>query len=216
MRARAVCAPWPQGHQGPASFHEFLVTLRKEGEHGLAFAYKTVNTEVLCWVMQRVGGWPLAELLVAPSFGRSSGCEEDGYLSVDSTGTAMGGGGLAATLRDMARFGEVLRCEGALQGKQIVPAPVVESIRRGSDRGKFAKAGYTLLGGYSYRDMWWVTHNEHAAFEARGIHGQRLYIAPVAEMVVARFASHPIAASAANDPITMPALIALGRMLGGR
>jgi CubicO group peptidase (beta-lactamase class C family) len=73
-----------------------------------------------------------------------------------------------------------------------------------------------LLGGYSYRDMWWVTHNEHDAFEARGIHGQRLYVAPVAEMVVARFASHPIAASAANDPITMPALIALGRMLRAR
>jgi CubicO group peptidase (beta-lactamase class C family) len=77
-------------------------------------------------------------------------------------------------------------------------------------------AGYTLLGGYSYRDMWWVTHNEHHAFEARGIHGQRLYVAPAAEMVVARFASHPIAASAANDPITMPALIALGRMLRNR
>jgi len=81
----------------------------------------------------------------------------------------MGGGGLAATLRDMARFGEMLRCEGSLRGRQIVPASVVADIRRGSDRGKFAKAGYTLLGGYSYRDMWWVTHNEHHAFEARGI-----------------------------------------------
>jgi len=28
--------PLPPGHQGPASFHEFLVTLRKEGEHGRA------------------------------------------------------------------------------------------------------------------------------------------------------------------------------------
>jgi hypothetical protein len=34
-------------------------------------------------------------------------------------------------------------------------------------------------------------------------------------MVVARFASHPIATSAANDPITMPALLALGRLLRG-
>lgn len=206
--------PLPPGHRGPGSFHEFLITLRKEGEHGRAFAYKTVNTEVLCWVMQRVGGSPLAEVLSRRIWSQL-GCEEDGYLSVDSTGTAMGGGGLAATLRDMARFGEMLRCDGSLQGKQIVPASVVAEFRSGSDRDKFAKAGYTLLGGYSYRDMWWVTHNEHHAFEARGIHGQRLYVAPAAEMVVARFASHPIAASAANDPITMPALIALGRMLRG-
>ena len=61
--------------------------------------------------------------------------------------------------------------------------------------------------------MWWVTHNEHDAYEARGIHGQRIYIAPKADLVVARFASHPIAASAANDPITVPALIALGNLL---
>ena len=204
----------PPGYEGPRNFHEFLVTLRKEGEHGQAFEYKTVNTEVLCWIMHRVTGISLAELLSRHLWSRL-GCEEDAYLSVDSTGTAMGGAGLATTLRDMARFGEVLRCDGAYGTQQVIPATVVADIRRGGDRDKFAMAGYTLLAGFSYRDMWWVTHNEHEAFEARGIHGQRLYIAPGAEMVVARFASHPIAASAANDPITLPALLALGRMFQG-
>ena len=69
-----------------------------------------------------------------------------------------------------------------------------------------------MLRGYSYRNMWWVTHNEHGAFEGRGIFGQRLYVTPAAEMVVAHHASHPIAASAANDPITMPAFVALGQL----
>lgn len=206
--------PRPPGYRGPGSFHEFLLTLRKEGEHGKAFAYKTVNTELLCWVMHRASGRPLAELLSRRLWSRLE-CEEDGYLSVDSTGVAMGGGGLAATLRDLVRFGEMMRCDGASPDRQIIPESVVANIRRGSNPEKFAAAGYALLGGYSYRDMWWVTHNEHGAFEARGIHGQRLYVAPGAEMVVARFASHPIAASAANDTITMPALIALGRMLRG-
>jgi CubicO group peptidase (beta-lactamase class C family) len=64
--------------------------------------------------------------------------------------------------------------------------------------------------------MWWVSHNALDAFEARGIHGQRLYVAPGAEMVVARFASHPVASSAANDPITLPALLALGQLLRAR
>jgi CubicO group peptidase (beta-lactamase class C family) len=204
--------PRPQGYRGPGSYHEFLVTLRKEGEHGKEFAYKTVDTEVLCWVMQRATGTPLAELLSQRLWSRLE-CEEDGYFSVDSAGVAMGGAGLAATLRDLARFGELMRCEGASRDQQVVPASVVADIRRGGDPEMFAKADYTLLSGYSYRDMWWVTHNEHGAFEARGIHGQRLYVAPGAEMVVARFASHPIASSAANDPITMPALLALGRML---
>jgi CubicO group peptidase (beta-lactamase class C family) len=206
--------PRTPDHQGPGGFHEFLVTLRKEGEHGGAFAYKTVNTEVLCWVMQRASGTPLAELL-SQRLWSGLGCEEDAYLSVDPTGVAMGGGGLAATLRDLARFGEAMRCDGAARNRQVIPASVVADIRRGGEPNKFAAAGYTLLSGYSYRDMWWITHDEHDAFEARGIHGQRLYVAPRAEMVVARFASHPIATSAANDPITMPALLALGRLLRG-
>jgi CubicO group peptidase (beta-lactamase class C family) len=50
-------------------------------------------------------------------------------------------------------------------------------------------------------------------FEARGIHGQRLYIAPKAEVVIARFCSHPIAASAANDVVTLPAFTALCHLL---
>jgi len=39
---------------------EYLLTLRKSGEHGRVFDYKTVNTEVLCWVMKRATGVPLA------------------------------------------------------------------------------------------------------------------------------------------------------------
>jgi CubicO group peptidase (beta-lactamase class C family) len=204
--------PRARDYGGPDGLHEFLVTLRKEGMHGHAFTYKSVNTEVLCWAMQRVTGVPLAELL-SQRLWSQLGCEEDGYISVDSLGVAMGGAGLAGTLRDLARFGELMRCDGARESRQVIPAAVVADIRRGADPAKFSKAGYALLTGYSYRNMWWVTHNEHAAFEGRGIHGQRLYVAPLAEMVVARFASHPIARSAANDPVTMPALIALGRLL---
>ena len=106
-----------------------------------------------------------------------------------------------------------MRCEGAWGGKQVIPAEVIADIRRGSDPAKFAPAGYTLLPGYSYRNMWWVSHNPLGVFEGRGIHGQRLYIAPKAELVIARFASHPVASSAANDPITIPALAAMSHLL---
>jgi len=203
----------PAGYEGPSNFYEFLLTLRKEGEHGREFAYKTVNTELLCWIMKRVTGVGFADFLSARVWSQI-GCEQDGYLSVDSVGVEMGGGGLNASLRDLGRFGELMRCEGSYNRRQVIPAQVVADIRRGSDPAKFVKAGYTLLPGYSYRDMWWVSHNQYDAFEARGIHGQRLYVAPRAELVIARFASHPIAASAANDPITLPAFAALAAALG--
>jgi CubicO group peptidase (beta-lactamase class C family) len=206
--------PRPSGYSGAGNVHDYLQTLRKGGEHAQAFAYKTVNTEVMCWVMARVTGVPLTQLL-SEQLWAPLGCEEDGYIVVDPLGVPMGGGGLSASLRDLARFGELMRREGEWSGRQLIPAAVIDEVRRGDDPAKFAKAGYTLLPGYSYRNMWWVSHNELGAFEARGIHGQRLYVAPKAEMVVARFASHPVAASAANDPITLPAMLALGRMLAG-
>lgn len=204
--------PRPSDYSGPDNFYDFLTTLQKEGDHGQAFAYKTVNTELLCWIMKRVTQCSLADMLSERIWSRI-GCEQDAYLSVDPIGVPFGGGGLNASLRDLARFGELMRCEGAWQARQVIAPEVVADIRRGADPAKFAKAGYTLLPGYSYRNMWWVAHNELDTLEARGIHGQRLYVAPKAELVIARFASHPIAASAANDPITLPAFAALARLL---
>jgi CubicO group peptidase (beta-lactamase class C family) len=203
--------PRPKGYKGPGNYYDYLKTLAKEGVHGEAFAYKTVNTEVMCWVMARVTGVPLAEYLSERMWSRI-GCEEDAYIVVDSIGVAMGGGGLNASLRDLARFGELMRCEGARGALQVIPAAVIADIRRGEDPGKFDQAGYTLLPGYSYRNMWWVSAPKDALIEARGIHGQRLYVVPHRELVIARFASHPIASSAANDPVTLPAFAAVAKL----
>ncbi len=204
--------PRPADYRGPRSLYEYLQTLRKQGAHGTAFSYKTVNTDVLCWVMKRVTGIGLADMMSQRIWSRI-GCDEDASIIVDPIGVEMGGGGLSANLRDLCRFGELLRCEGAWNRRQVVPAAVIADIRRGSDPGKFAHAGYSLLPGYSYRNMWWVSHDSMDMFEARGIHGQRLYIAPRAELVIARFASHPIATSMANDPITLPAFAAVAQWL---
>jgi hypothetical protein len=141
------------------------------------------------------------------------GAEYDAYFWVDSVGTESGGGGLNTALRDLARVGEMMRLNGRYNGQQIIPAAVVEDIRRGGNKAHFAKAGYATLPGWSYRNMWWVSHNEHGAFMARGIHGQNIYIDPKAEMVIARYASFPIAANAANDPFTLPAYMAIAKYL---
>ena len=200
--------PRPAGYKGPDNFYDYLVTLRKEGQHDEAFAYKTVNAEVLAWIVRRASNKSLAALL-SERIWQPMGAQDDAYFQVDSIGTESGGGGLNTTLRDLARFGEMIRNEGRFNGKQILPKSVIDDIRRGGDPAKFAKAGYATLPGYSYRNMWWVSSNDHHTFEARGIHGQRIYIDPVAQMTIVRYASHPIAANAANDPVTHRAYAAL-------
>jgi CubicO group peptidase (beta-lactamase class C family) len=141
------------------------------------------------------------------------GAAHDAYFMVDSIGTESGGGGINTTLRDLARFGEMMRNKGRFNGQQIIPAEAVADIEKGGDKAKFAKAGYIKLPGWSYRDMWWITNNDHGAYMARGIYGQSIYIDPKAEMVIVRYASHPRAANAFNDPVTLPAFAAVAQEL---
>jgi CubicO group peptidase (beta-lactamase class C family) len=204
--------PRPAGYDGPETFCEYIQTLEKAGDHGERFAYKTVNTDTLAWVMRRVTGKSVSRLMRDYLWSRL-GVEQDAYFSVDCSGVEFAGASLNLTLRDMVRFGEMMRLEGRFNGQQIVPAEVVQDIRRGGSRDQFALAGYTLLPGWSYRSMWWVTHNEHGAFTARGIHGQAIYVDPAAEMVIARFASHPLGANANLDPTSLPAYHALAQHL---
>lgn len=204
--------PFAKDYTGPRSYFEYLQTVQPQGEHGAAFAYKTVNTDVLGWIIARATGRNVAQLLSERIWSRL-GAEQDGYFTVDSIGTPFAGGGLNTGLRDLARFGEMLRNDGRFNGQQIVPKAVIDDIRRGGDKQAFAKAGYDLLKGWSYRSMWWVTDKEGGAFMARGVYGQRIYVDPKAELVIVRYASHPVAANAANDPVTLPAFEALARHL---
>ena len=206
----------PPGYTGPDNIVDFLRTLAKEGRHGEAFAYKTCNTEVLSWIVQRATGVPLARLL-SERIWQKLGAEEDAYMMVDRIGMAIGGAALNTTLRDLARVGEMLRNDGAWNGQRIVPAAVVADIARGGQREHFARAGYTTLPGWSYRNQWWVSHNRFGAYSARGIHGQACYVAPGAEMVIARYASHPTAANGNGplDRVSLPAYEALAAHLSG-
>ena len=141
--------------------------------------------------------------------------EQDAAISLDATGAAFGGGGMSATVRDLARFGEMMRLRGRFNGRQVLPQAVVDDIAAGGQRSHFAQAeGYrATLPGWSYRSMWWVTHNDHGAYMARGVHGQCIYIDPAAEMVIVRTGSHPVASGVGNDPITLPAFAGVAEAL---
>lgn len=204
--------PKPADYQGPRTYYEFLATVQQAGQHGEAFHYRTANSDALGWVLARVSGRSVAQLL-SERIWQKLGAEQDAYMSVDSIGTPFAGGGLNLGLRDLARFGEMLRNQGRYNAQQILPESVVADIRRGGSTADFAQAGYTQLSGWSYRNMWWVTHNAHGAFMARGVHGQALYVDPVAEMVIARFASHPVAGNTAIDPTSLPAYEAVAKHL---
>ena len=197
----------------PQDIYSFAQTLQKEGAHG-SFAYKTINTEVLALVLRRVSGKSMAQLL-SERIWQPMGAEQDAYFIVDRQGTEMAGAGLNATVRDLARFGELMRNNGRARGQQISPAAVVQGIAQGGDRITYLRAGASPVSmeGRSYKDQWWITNNEHGAYMARGIHGQSIYIDPVAEMVIVRLASQPKAFSRTSDPLYFPAYQAMAQTL---
>jgi CubicO group peptidase (beta-lactamase class C family) len=204
--------PRPAGYTGPGDVFAYLPTIGKAGDHGERFTYRTCNTEVLGWLVARTEGKRLDRVL-SERIWQPLGMEQDADFLIDSSGMPFAGGGLNPCLRDMARFGEMMRQNGTANGCGIVPAAALDSIRAGASKAAFAKAGYAYLPDSSYRSQWWIMPGNHGAFSARGIHGQVIYVDPAAEMTIARFASHPVAANSALDPTSLPAYRAVAEHL---
>jgi CubicO group peptidase (beta-lactamase class C family) len=204
--------PKPAGYEGPDGYFEYLQTVTPEGEHGDAFHYKTINTDALGWIISRVSGLEVTELLSERIWSRM-GAEQDAYMTVDGKGTPFAGGGLSAGLRDLGRIGLLMLNEGEINGERLFASEVVAGIRKGGDKKAFARAGYKTLPGGSYRSMWWVLHNRHGAFAARGVHGQTVYVDPKADMVLVRFSSFPTAKNGKIDPTSLPAYQAVAEYL---
>ena len=204
--------PRPPVYQGADGFRAFLQTVGPAGEHGGEFIYRTVNTDALAWVLENLSGQPLATLL-SQRLWQPMAAEQNARLSIDSHGVAFAGGGLNSTLRDLARLGELLRLGGAVAGRQVVPAAALRRLQHSDETAVRVRRSSLPMAGWRYRSMWWASHNAHGAIMARGVHGQALYIDPVAEMVIARFASHPMPHNALSDRCSLPAFHALARHL---
>ncbi len=193
-----------KGDPEPVGYYAFLETVKKNGPHGKAFKYKTVNAQAAGWIISRATGKSISDLL-AERIWSKIGMEQEANIMVDAKGIPFSGGGLSAGLRDLARFGELMRNKGNWKGEQLFPKEVAETIIKGASKEDFAKSDHPGLKGWSYKNLWWITENKNGAYAARGIYGQTIYIDRAAKMVIVRLASFPVAANAANDATSLPA-----------
>jgi len=194
--------PRPAGADVPDGHFALLTTLGKNAPHGGDFVYRTPNTTALQWIIERVTGQSLAEQIQA-RYWSQMGMEQDAALAVDRLGTAFGGGGMLATLRDIARFGELMRQGGKWQGKTLVPPAAMARIIAGGDPAAFVNTRYPGNLDGSYGSQWW--HRSGGQLMALGVNGQGIYIDRAAGVVIARLGSHPVASNRANMPVTIAA-----------
>jgi CubicO group peptidase (beta-lactamase class C family) len=190
----------PADYTGKVSGYDFLPTIQKAGEHGERFTYLTTNTDVMAWIMKRLLNQSLADIMQERIWSKL-GVERDAFWIVAPSTEETAGSGLLTTLPDMARFGQMLLGHGYFNGQQIVPAAVADDFANGASQKAFAKGPAASPGnvGWSYHNQWWVTHNDYRAYLAMGYGGQLLYIAPGADLVIAKFSSYPTPTPAGNE-----------------
>jgi CubicO group peptidase (beta-lactamase class C family) len=112
--------------------HEYIAGLPNCREHGAAFEYRSILTDVIGWVLERVTGRTLADLLSTEVWG-PMGAGHDADLLVGPLGFPLSDGGLCLTLEDLARFGLMHLRGGRIEGHQVVPQEWVRSITTDDD-----------------------------------------------------------------------------------
>lgn len=180
------------------SVRDYLPTVRLSGHHGDHFTYKSADTLVLAWIVERTTSRELPELIETEIWSKL-GADRDAYIMLDANGVAYAAGGLCATLRDLGRFGLMVADGGALNGRQIVPEEWIEQCRTG-DKLAFRKSILAeRFPNGAYKNQWWLKDADLGIQLALGIHGQMIYIDRVNHFVGVKLSSWP----AARQPETL-------------
>jgi len=164
-------------------FADMARTIRRAHPPGQVWQYKTLDTAVVGWLLERVSGGSTIAAYAAQRLWEPLGAERDGFFIMDGPpgiGREFNGAGFNATLRDFARVGQMMLQGGLANGRQIVPADWV----RGSTRASGAPGPGP---GYGYQ--WWIP-NDHA-FQALGLQGQYIFVDRATRTVVVKLSYFP-------------------------
>ncbi len=182
--------PPAPGVNTPACMWDQILTLTETTrEHGSLFQYRSIETDVLAHCLERVTQTRLANL-VSQEIWQPLGCEESACFTVDAAGYALADGGFNATLRDYARFGQMLLDDGQVDGLNIVPKQWIDDIHN-ADHGLFGEPYTQGAPNGGYRNQFWIEDVDRPAFMARGVFGQLIYIDPAHDLVMVKLSSWP-------------------------
>ena len=183
--------------------HDFLskyIKPNKELEPGTDFDYNSSNADVIGWLISRVSGQPY-EQFISEQIWSKLGMEHDAYFTVDRAFMPVVTGGMNSTLRDAARFALMIRDEGRVKNKQLIPSEWINSALNIDEKLKSHMTANPKYGEESweaYHNMWWILDSEKGEFCATGIHGQVIYINRSKNTVMVWFSNQPGAAAPKN------------------
>ncbi len=148
-------------------------------EPGERWNYSSMSTGILLGMIAAAIDQPLEDFVDERLFGPMGITHYDWGSYPD--GTYAGGGGLALTPRDMAKFGYLYLNYGRWEDRQLVPADWV------------AQCSPTSKSPYGYGRLFWnVPFSPVKAYAANGAYGQYLDIVPGQDLVIARTATSTV------------------------
>ena len=178
----------------PLSMYEWLATLTAAGPHGGAFHYRSCETDVLGWLCERAAGRPMQQL-ISELIWTPIGAEVDMDAGVDRVGSVIHDGGLAATLRDLGRFGSMLLHRGRVGDTAVLPEWWMDdTAAAGQDsRTAFAQSEmYVWMPGGRYRNQFWLPYMDRNVLMGMGINGQLLVVDLDRGTVAVKLSSWPL------------------------
>ena len=184
----------PRSATSAKGIKNFLTGLTADREHGSAFVYRSCETDVLAWIAEAVTGQPFS--IVASEYVWSRiGAAHAAQVCQDRWGGSIADGAISATLRDLARFGEMIARGGTTEnGERVLSAEWVDDIFTGAeDSAKIFAAspsGRSYPGGM-YRSQFWLPSADRNVVIGIGIHGQMLYIDRATQTVGIKLSSDP-------------------------
>jgi CubicO group peptidase (beta-lactamase class C family) len=188
---------WKPARPGePESVYDLVLKLQQDRPHGGTFKYRSIETDVLGWILERTTGCHLCALM-EETLWQPMGAEADAAFTVDRAGTALADGGFNASLRDYARFGLLMLEDGRRDGTVIIPTEFVTECFHGDptvfeDSERFARFPEA-----SNSRQWWVLDQSRGIAAALGIFGQMIYLDRSNELVIVFLSSWP----APVDPV---------------
>lgn len=180
--------PVPTGTVRP-TIRDVILTLPKVDVHGRIFKYKSVETDVVAWVLERASNKSLAEL-VSDLIWKKIGAEHGAFFTVDESSTALADGGFNASLRDFGRFGLMMQNSGSVGEIEVVPKSWVDTCATGN-QNIFGPPYSDNSADGAYSNFWWVNNIERGDYMARGVFGQMIYINRSAELTIIKLSSWP-------------------------
>jgi CubicO group peptidase (beta-lactamase class C family) len=203
---------------GGSGMYAYLTTLKKQlpgYPHGAAFQYVTPDTEVLGWLIRRITGSSLSDNLQQRIWA-PMGAEFSASYILDPMGIELAGAGLSMTLRDAARFGQMVLMNGRANGRQVISPSIAERIKTTRNAAEFSRYyddPWFTETGEAYHDQWWSYAGVNAVV-ALGIHGQFIYVNSEHNVVIVKQSSDPFAEAERVDVETPVVLHAIAEFLG--